>query len=181
MQQQKRLLIGVLALALASSGCFGSFNLTRKLYNWNETISHDKWAKEVVFLVLVWAPIYGLAGLGDAVVFNSIEFWTGRNPIDMQTSSLPQMKRIVRGEAEAVLRLDAQHLSIDQFQSGRPAGGLRVTRQGELTVATNEQGRTLFTAQTLADGNMLVYDATGKQIASYTPQEIDRMVASTRN
>ncbi len=181
MQQQKRLLIGVLALAMASSGCFGSFNLTRKLYNWNDSFSKDKWGKEVVFLVLIWAPVYGLAGLGDAVVFNSIEFWTGRNPIDMKTSSVPQTKRIVRGDAEAVLRLDAQHLSIDQFQSGRPAGGLRVTQQGELTVATDEQGRTLFTAQTLADGNLIVHDATGKQVASYTPQEIDRVVASTRN
>ena len=114
-------------------------------------------------------------------MFTSIEFWTGRNPIDLKASSLPQTKRIVRGEAEAVLRLGAQNLSIDQFQSGQPAGGLRVTQQGELTVATDEQGRTLFTAQTLADGNLIVRDATGKQVVSYASHEINRVVASTRN
>lgn len=85
MRQHHRLMTALVALAIASSGCFGSFNLTRKLYHWNDTVSQDKWIKELVFIVFVWVPVYGIAGLGDAIVFNTIEFWSGENPIEAKT------------------------------------------------------------------------------------------------
>ena len=83
MRHQHRVMVATVALAMMSSGCFGSFNLTRKLYRWNDTVSQDKWIKEMVFLIFVWVPVYGVVGLGDAVLFNSVEFWSGKNPIEM--------------------------------------------------------------------------------------------------
>jgi len=74
------------AAVLGSSGCFGSFNLTRKLYGFNKDVSKDKFVRELVFLGLNIVPIYGVAGLIDAVVANTVEFWTGENPISMTGS-----------------------------------------------------------------------------------------------
>jgi hypothetical protein len=31
--------------------------------------------------VLTIIPVYGIAYLGDIIIFNSIEFWGGENPI----------------------------------------------------------------------------------------------------
>lgn len=155
----------VVALAVGCAGCFGSFNLTRKLYNWNDSVSKDKWIKEAVFLVLIWAPIYGLAGLGDAVIFNTIEFWSGENPIDMKTTSLSQSKRIVRGDAEVRLRVQGHELWIEQVVRGESAGSLRIVQQGERSVAIDQEGRVLLTAQTLPDGTVLITDAMGTQTA----------------
>ena len=99
-----RVTAGLVALALLTSGCYGPFNLTRRLHAWNGTIS-DKWGREFMFVILAWVPVYGLVALGDAVVFNSIEFWTGDNPVDPpgKHAALPQTRRIARGHDEALL------------------------------------------------------------------------------
>ncbi len=68
-----RMNVGLLAMVLFVSGCYGPFNLTRRLYQWNGQVG-AKWEREFVFILLAWAPVYSLAVFGDAVVFNSIEF-----------------------------------------------------------------------------------------------------------
>jgi hypothetical protein len=69
-------LIGFLPL---TSACFGAFNLTRKAYQFNRSVSPDKWVRWLVFLVM--SPIYPLASLVDILFANSVEFWSGSNPI----------------------------------------------------------------------------------------------------
>lgn len=64
----------------ATAGCFGSFLLTKKVYQFNQEVSPDKWIQWVAFLLMQIGP-YPLAVAGDAVVANSIEFHTGENPI----------------------------------------------------------------------------------------------------
>jgi hypothetical protein len=73
-------LIVVLCLAVLVSGCYGTFSLTKGLHHWNGTQT-NRWAQEGVFLLLVYVPVYGVTLLGDALIFNSIEFWGGTNPI----------------------------------------------------------------------------------------------------
>jgi len=68
-------------LPLATTGCFGTFQLTRKIYQFNKEVSPDKWIRELAFLVMLILPVYGFATLFDAVLFNSVEFWTGKNPV----------------------------------------------------------------------------------------------------
>ena len=70
-------------ICISSVGCFGSFNLTRTVYNFNNDVSEQKWVKEVVFLGLLFVPVYGVASFVDAIVVNSIEFWTGDNPVSV--------------------------------------------------------------------------------------------------
>src|SRR5258706_3356417 len=62
---------------VGTSGCFGSFNLVRKVYGWNKSVSPDKFVRELVFLGLTIVPVYSVAGLIDAVVVNTIAFWSG--------------------------------------------------------------------------------------------------------
>ena len=66
--------------AFVFSSCIGSFALHQKVLNWNQGIG-DKWVNEVVFLALNIIPVYGICYLADAVVINSIEFWSGDNPV----------------------------------------------------------------------------------------------------
>lgn len=80
---------GSLALTLALAigitsfqGCIGNFVITRKILNWNQHVS-SKWVNELVFLLMVIIPVYGVAILVDGIVLNSIEFWTGSNPLAM--------------------------------------------------------------------------------------------------
>ena len=67
----------MLALSLFVSGCYGPFRLTRQLHDWNGRIG-DKYENEVVFVAFCVFPVYAFTAAADAVLFNSIEFWTGR-------------------------------------------------------------------------------------------------------
>lgn len=73
-------IVSVLIVACGSfiTSCIGPFALSSKLLAWNQTIS-NKFINALVFIVI--SPVYGLTLFADAILFNSIEFWTGNNPI----------------------------------------------------------------------------------------------------
>lgn len=168
------------------NGCYGPFNLTRRLYQWNGQVG-TKWEREFMFILLAWAPVYGLAVLGDAVVFNSMEFWTGDNPVDPPSGkrgALPNTKRVARGQAEAILTYvptdGAEQLLVQQFQAGAPSGSLRLERRDGMTAGIDAEGRTLFTARTLPDGQVVVHDGHGRLLALYGSEQADHLMRVTR-
>ena len=81
---RKNRFIPVVAIALSTtiffSSCVGSFGLFNRVSSWNQTIG-NKFVNELVFLALNIIPVYGVAYLADALVINSIEFWSGSNPM----------------------------------------------------------------------------------------------------
>lgn len=171
-----------LAVAMLVSGCYGPFNLTRRLHNWNGQLG-GKWEREFMFLILAYVPVYGLAILGDALVFNSMEFWTGDNPVDppgMKQGALPQTKRIVRGDSEALLTYiptqDGAELLVQQFHRGQPAGTLRIAQRDGMTVGSDADGRVLLMARSTADGGIVVSDAHGQPLAAYGSEEAQRLL-----
>ena len=85
-----------LAISCATSGCYGPFNLTRRLHDWNNREGDDQWEDEFVFLLLTWAPVYGLTVVADAVLFNALEFWTGNNPVRPPQGSRAALPGILR-------------------------------------------------------------------------------------
>lgn len=78
--------------AFLFSSCIGSFALHGKLVSWNQGVS-NKFVNELVFLAFNIIPVYGVCYLADALVVNSIEFWSGSNPL----ASIGDVKK-VKGE-----------------------------------------------------------------------------------
>jgi hypothetical protein len=77
--------LAVLAMAaflFLAPGCIGPNNTVGQLAKWNMSFE-NKWSKEGVFILIL--PGYALAGIGDMVIFNSIQWWTGTNPIPRPT------------------------------------------------------------------------------------------------
>lgn len=70
----------VLSGTILFSSCVGSFGLFNRLSTWNQGVS-NKFVNELVFLALNIIPAYGICYVADALVLNSIEFWTGSNPM----------------------------------------------------------------------------------------------------
>lgn len=74
-----------IALVLAIAGgtmtsCIGSFSLSNKLLAWNKQVG-DKVVNELVFIAFCIVPVYEVSLLADVLVINSIEFWSGSNPV----------------------------------------------------------------------------------------------------
>ncbi len=78
--------------AFLFSSCVGSFGLHSRLSSWNQSIG-NKFVNELVFLACNIIPVYGVCYLADALVINSIEFWSGSNPM----ASIGDVKQI-KGE-----------------------------------------------------------------------------------
>lgn len=74
-------------LCFSTAGCFGKFELTRRIYNFNKRVDSDKWVQWLVFLVISIIPVYGLGLLIDLLFANSVEFWTGSNPVSADAGS----------------------------------------------------------------------------------------------
>lgn len=70
----------VLSGSLLFSSCIGSFGLWSNLKDWNQGIG-NKFVNEIVFLAFHIVPVYEVAYLADILVLNSIEFWSGSNPV----------------------------------------------------------------------------------------------------
>lgn len=66
--------------SLLFSSCIGSFALTNKLLTWNKQVG-GKFVNELVFVAFWILPVYEVSALADILVINSIEFWSGSNPV----------------------------------------------------------------------------------------------------
>lgn len=73
-------LILTVAASLSFSSCIGSFSLTNKLLDWNKNVS-NKFVNELIFFGFWVLPVYEVTCLADLLVLNSIEFWSGENPV----------------------------------------------------------------------------------------------------
>ena len=182
-QRSHRAMAGMLAAAMLLGGCYGPFELTKKVHKWNGEVSENKWVVEVVFLIASWLPVYGIATLADAIIFNSVEFWTGENPLSKASAGSPSAtKRIVRGDQEVVLKHVATEqgdaLVIEQSIKGQLAHSLRIQREGGQTVALDGQGRVVFTAQTQADGGLVIANAKGDAMAHYSREQAKQIIDS---
>ncbi len=81
----------IIALALCASlglsSCIGSFKLTNKVKDWNDGIG-GKFVNELVFIAFHIIPVYEVTMFVDAIVLNSIEFWTGDNLVSQSTQEI---------------------------------------------------------------------------------------------
>ena len=80
----KLISIAMLAIILTVgvAGCFGNFAASRKVYEFNQNFG-GKWENQIMYWVLNIVPVYYAAQALDVILFNTIEFWTGSNPIAM--------------------------------------------------------------------------------------------------
>ncbi len=80
----------IIPVVLCLSGCFlfnsciGSFALTNKVLTWNQQVG-NKFVNELVFFAFWVLPVYEVTALADLLVINSIEFWSGNNPVSAST------------------------------------------------------------------------------------------------
>lgn len=70
----------VASLTTTLSACVGSNAVTDKVMQFNLEVVDNRYARGGVNILLT--PVYALTLAVDIVVFNSLEFWTGENPLN---------------------------------------------------------------------------------------------------
>ena len=71
----------LVAVSISFQSCIGSFSLTNKVLSWNRNVN-NKFVNELVFFAFWVLPVYEVTAIADLLVINSIEFWSGTNPME---------------------------------------------------------------------------------------------------
>ena len=156
----KKFVASMMVVVFFTTGCTGSFDLTRKVYNW-QTSQSDKWANELCFLLVTLIPIYSLAAFADAIVFNSIEFWTGKNPVE--TSYVPPNSRMA-------MKYDSKTAQVQVALANNH--GIIFERTSTGILAKNDKGQVLYSSVQNENGDVAIYDASGKLVKNYPAGQI---------
>ncbi len=74
----------ILAAAIAAStlpmtACMGQMGLTQLAMGVNLKLVDNRFGRAGIYILA--APVYGITSFVDLLVINSIEFWTGKNPL----------------------------------------------------------------------------------------------------
>lgn len=96
----------LLAGSLLYSSCIGSFSLFNSYAKWQREMSGNKFVNAVVGFVLM--PFVGSVCLFiDAVVLNTIEFWSGENPVSASV-----------GKTRNVMGSDGRYYAVTTLKNG---------------------------------------------------------------
>lgn len=165
-----------------SAGCFGKFQLTRKVYDINKSVE-DKYLRSAVTWIFVIIPVYGFSAILDFILFNVIEFWSGENPI----VGGPQTRVFAEGGDKAVMTVSREDGStvatIERYRDDRLVSTLRIRDDGAGSVTSRliEGGKVVRDASATqsADGSVSVTadSASGRVSTRHSPSAVETVRA----
>ena len=165
----------VTVLSLHVSGCFGSFALTRNIYGLNERISDNKFVRWLVFLGFSIIPVYEVGALVDVLVINSIEFWTGSNPL-ASAGTQEEGTRVVKLSPTDTLRLsrDEQRgvMRVELERAGEEPQVRYFEPLEDGMAVRDEAGVLRVRARERVDGTVEVLDASGAAVAVHSREAV---------
>lgn len=92
MKNIKRIIIGLtllLTIGYVNTGCFGEFRVFNQVAQWNNSMGEDV-VKEIVFILFWIVPVYEVCLFVDAVVLNTIEYWTGEAVVGLKEGEIKE-------------------------------------------------------------------------------------------
>jgi hypothetical protein len=164
-------LIGLLAAPL--QGCFGSFALTGKVFEFNKGLGNIV-VQEVVFLVFIIVPVYAFCTFADAIVLNIIEFVTGSNPIASAEGSDPDHRVASVGDG-ATLELTREGKAVRVVLDDHGRRTERVFRPNGRAWDVYDGDGLLVASSDVVDGSLVVRDSAGAVVETV---DSARMVAA---
>jgi hypothetical protein len=100
---------------------------------------HDKWIRWLVFLGLNIVPVYFSAAVFDMIFSNSVEFWTGTNPM----AAVPGTTRTVlgpNGERATLTMREDLALDVVMTAPGQAEERFTLVREPESIAAYDADG-----------------------------------------
>jgi hypothetical protein len=162
-------------LAVNVSGCFGSFALVRKVYGINESISENKFIRWAVFLGFSIIPVYAISGAVDALVLNSLEFWTGNNPLGGGggggKAAAPRSIKVSDTETLKLSR-DGDVMRVEVEREGQEPQVRYFEPLEDGMVVRDEAGALLVRVQERTDGSVEVSDASGSTVTVHSREAV---------
>jgi Domain of unknown function (DUF3332) len=161
-----------------TTGCYGSFNLTRGVYHWNSSIRgssevNEKWMKEFVFFGMIIIPVYMFSALLDAFIFNSIQFWTGSNPVKADDAGGDGATRIVRLGGLTVTMAESDRGTAVTYERNGIVERRAIIETSETGYRLiDETGASLAEAEKGQDGSVTLLDHDCQVVKRWTSDQL---------
>ena len=119
------------------TGCYGSNACFNKLHKWNGTLG-NKWLNSIVHFILQIFGVYWIClGLVDGLVLNTIEFWTGSNPL---ASGDSYFEKDAQGNSVAAVKNADGSMSVELTTAEGQKANLTLQRDENVVRALDDEG-----------------------------------------
>ncbi|OAN16931.1 hypothetical protein A3K86_08300 [Photobacterium jeanii] len=136
--------VAMAVLATSLTGCIGQMGTSAAVTKLNLSAVDNRYGRAGLFMLL--SPVYGIAATADVFIFNSIEFWTGRNPITGKSPAVADMP------VEAIFKVNGK---LDKQLTTAPLASVRHS-DIEQAYFAQVDGNTLDMYVTYKDGETAV-------------------------
>lgn len=154
------IMAGVLSMCLLSSSCLGSFSAFNSLRDWNDNVTNSKFVNNLIFWGLNIIPVYGLFFAGDVIIFNTIEFWTGSNPIAMADNESETQIAEVDGK-KVKMTATKNNFKIEVLEGKEKGKIIELIYTPEDKTWNAKKGDELIKLASFKDGFYIVYTPDG--------------------
>ena len=177
---RKRIVAAIVlgSFVTVTTACYGPFNLTRNVYQWNSNIKgssevSEKWMKEFVFFGMVIIPVYMFSALLDAFIFNSIQFWTGSNPVKADDAGGDGGTRIVRLGGLTVTMAESDRGTAVTYERNGIVERRAIIETSETGYRLiDETGASLAEAEKGQDGSVTLLDHDCQVVKRWTSDQL---------
>ena len=161
---KKRIICIALASSLMFSSCLGSFSAFNGLKDWNLELTDSKFLNNLVFWGLWILPVYEIFLLGDVFIFNTLEFWTGNNPVAMNEGD--KEIQVVQNDGNTIKMTATRNRMQIEVIDGPRAGEKvdLVYRPHEKSWNAIKPNGEIIPLSSFKDGFYIVYTPEGKEI-----------------
>ncbi len=179
--KKTHLITCALTAAILSTSCLGSYSAFNSLRAWNSQISNNKFVNNLLFWAMWIVPVYEIFILGDTVIFNVVEFWSGTNPIAMQEGQV-ETQTIVKNGNTYQMTATKNKMFINVI-AGKDKGQsvTLLYNPEEKTWYAKKDGKTIKLSS-LKDGSYVVYLPKGQEVymSPSTTREEGTAILNTR-
>lgn len=132
---------GIITLLCAGmvvlTGCYGKNACFEKLHQWNGTLG-NKWLNTIVHFFLMVFGVYPIClGLIDGLVLNTVEFWTGSNPLAAGDS---YFEKDAQGNSIAAVKNADGSMSVELTTAAGEKANLMLQRDENVVRALDMEG-----------------------------------------
>ena len=168
--------IGLAVVAASLSGCIGSNAVTGYLMKFNLQAVDNRYARGGINFAL--SPVYAITIAADYIVINSIEFWTGKNPLNGKPhifdSKVDTMININDGLSPSLRTAPVAPISMRNIETGTMQAIDENTIQMDITYTNGDKAVIMG----MRDGENVSYYFDGQLVSQTTISQLEEFAAS---
>ena len=168
--------VAIALLTTSLTGCIGQMGVSKVVTKANLSAVDNRYGRAGLYVLL--SPVYGIAATADLFIFNSIEFWTGKNPITGRSPAVADMKLNTYLKINSMLDRSLTTVPLASVQnSGIEAAASKQLDDNTLEMKVSHRNGTTTLLRGEKAGDAVNFYLDGEFITAVTVADLDQYAA----